>query len=245
MEGIFDKEVYEFFSDYMRKLFDACPNFRKYLDNGDEYGNWDLEQFDDICVKGGETKMVFIMDGNANDDVKALQMKERYVLKFNEDDSFDWCYAECYNYQKALEYGVDELLAAIDSCEIEYEGKTYTFYIQERVYGDEEINWEVIEGYGEDLRRCGEDVHHTGSTETGSWYSYRSGSDCYEVFDSVLRHEVDEKIAARFQAFVEAEVLNDLHTGNYCITDTGLLIFDYSGYGSRVVEKFEALRKIQ
>ena len=130
------------------------------------------------------------------------------------DGGYEYCKMEADNYEKAVKEGLESFFAAtcyigsIADCDV---------YIQEKADCNEDDISEIFYSLAE--REC-------------------SGSD-YSTDDYVYDMDDEDRVRAVFMEysclgelveFIRKNRINDLHEGNYGVTDRGYVIIDFSGY---------------
>ena len=140
-----------------------------------------------------------------------------------EEEEVDFCRREAYNYQRAIDQGLEEYFAATYKV-----GKVEDIdvYVQQKVETDSDKIDGMFSSYVE-------------SVYEDSLANYTGDEYHWEVEDYVLDLEDTERIEAVFGAsdatcklaiFIEKYEINDLHCANYGFVNGVPVIMDYSGY---------------
>ena len=179
-----------------------------------DYDNlWDWEQdWNDyvadnygLTVYSGCTKACFV-----STDVD-------WVIKVNLCHDRDYCYDEAFNYQAAIDYGVEECFAA---CYFLDRIDGHDFYIQEMVDVDEETSENTCYDYARET--CEEED----PTDDDVWDAYYDFDD-YSRVNAIFRLA---NIKAKLIDFIYEYDIDDLHIGNFGYKGEKPVIIDYSGY---------------
>ena len=217
--------VYEI-NDMLNIVRDLIPfGIQKAIKFSDGYNSF-CEKADNhlkeshIAVSCGATKICFIPEESDWVIKLSFDMTDEFDP---EEEEVDFCRREAYNYQKAVDQGLEEYFAAtykvgrVEDIDV---------YVQQKVVTDSYKIEDMFSSYVENVY---EDdlVDYTDDEYNWAVDDYVNDLENTERIEAVFG---DSEATCKLAIFIEKYEINDLHCANYGFVNGVPVIMDYSGY---------------